>query len=852
MLRSPQLERLIRGPEWPASQLENRGFVMKTMTLTGRSGLSLLLCFAGLLSFAAPQARADEEKDPPTRVARISYVEGSVSLQPGGEGDWGAAARNRPMTIGDKIWADKDSRAELQAGPASIHLGSMTALSFLNLDEGITQMRLAEGSINFRVSELRQGDVYEVDTPNLAFTVKEAGAFRIDVNENGDSARVTVIRGEGEVTAGGKTYEVHPGERAEFTGTDNIQYNIEKAPGPDGLDQWAAERDLKEDKSVSGKYVSRDMDGYSDLDDYGTWRDEPEYGHVWYPNEVEPGWAPYSYGYWNWVGPWGWTWVDYSPWGFAPYHYGRWNYFGGRWGWCPGPYYGPAIYGPAFVGFYGGGFGFGVGWFPLGFGEPFYPWYHCRGGYIRNINVHNTYIRNVNVFNNTNVHNFNYVNAHNVHAVTVANRDTFVNGQAINRGATRVTAASLRGAQVTNSVGIRPTQHSELGAANVRSNVARPPASVQNRAVIARTAPAQGASQMRVHTVNSAALTPGRAGNAPVNGALSQRAAAQQNMATRNSPVTGNRPGNTPSAINHPGIAPSTNNRPANAPSAINHPGNGPATNNRPGNTPNNSGMTSRQRDLSQNRPPSSFTNSNRASASVTANGQSQRAGNSPRTWEAQGNTTTGGRAPSGFGSSNRPANPPVQTARMSDTNRPPWARSGGSGQPPASSGQLSRPSAPSYSNNRPSNSNSSRSYTPPQRSYSNTPSSANGGYSQQRSYNPATSRSYNAPSGSSSAPRTYSAPSRSYPAPSRSYSAPSRSYSGGGGGSYSGGGGSYHGGGGGGSSHGGGGGFSGGGGSHGGGGGFSGGGGSHGGGGGSSGGGGSHGGGGSSSHGHH
>jgi len=386
-------------------------------TFTGKSSLSLLVCFAGLLSFVAPQARADEEKDPPTRVARVSYVDGSVSLQAGGEGDWGAAARNRPMTIGDKIWVDKDSRAELQAGTAAIHLGSMTALSFLNLDQGITQMRLAEGSINFRVSELRQGDLYEVDAPNLAFTVKEAGAFRIDVNENGDSTRVTVIRGEGEVTAGGKTYPVHAEERAEFTGTEDIQSNFERAPGPDGLDRWAAERDLKEDNSISGKYVSRDTPGYSDLDDYGDWRDEPEYGHVWYPREVAVDWAPYSYGYWNWVGPWGWTWVDYSPWGFAPYHYGRWNYFGGRWGWCPGPVFGPPIYGPAFVGFFGGGFGFGVGWFPLGFGEPFYPWFHCRREFITRINVRNTFIRDTNVFNR-NARNFNFVNAHNVNAVT--------------------------------------------------------------------------------------------------------------------------------------------------------------------------------------------------------------------------------------------------------------------------------------------------------------------------------------------------------------------------------------------------------------------------------------------------
>src|SRR6266404_2950406 len=433
-------------------QTEDWRFVMSGTKWTGRKGFdwtaiardaALLLCMAGLTCLAAPNARADEDRDPPTRVARISYLDGTVSMQPGGEGEWGSAAKNRPVTIGDKIWVDKDSRAELQAGQAGIHVGSMTALSFLNLDANIIQMRLAEGSINFRVRELREGDLYEVDAPNLAFTVKQAGAFRVDVGETGQSARVTVIRGEGEVAAGGKTYEVHSGERAEFNGTDdNIESNIDRAPGPDGLDRWAQDRDLKEDNSLSARYVSRDMVGYDDLDDYGSWRDEPEYGHVWYPREVAVGWAPYSYGYWNWVGPWGWTWVDYSPWGFAPYHYGRWNYFG-------------------------------VGWFPLGFGEPFYPWYRCRGGYIRNINTRNTFIRNTNVFNNTNVRNFNYVNARNVNAVTVANRNTFMNGQAVNRGATRVTAASLRGAQVTNSVGIRPTQHSELGAVNMRSNVAR-------------------------------------------------------------------------------------------------------------------------------------------------------------------------------------------------------------------------------------------------------------------------------------------------------------------------------------------------------------------------------------------
>src|SRR6202000_836629 len=182
--------------------------------------------------------------DPPSRVARISFLDGTVSFQPGGQGEWGSAAQNRPVTVGDKLWTDQGSRAELQIGAASIHMGSMTALSFLNLDGNVMQIRVPEGAVNFRVRELREGDVYEVDTPNLAFTVTQAGAFPLNVSENGDAPTIVAIRGEGQVTAAGTTYKIHNGEQAEFEGADNPQFNESAAPPPDGLDRWAAERDL--------------------------------------------------------------------------------------------------------------------------------------------------------------------------------------------------------------------------------------------------------------------------------------------------------------------------------------------------------------------------------------------------------------------------------------------------------------------------------------------------------------------------------------------------------------------------------------------------------------------------------
>jgi hypothetical protein len=548
---------------------------------------------------------------------------------------------------------------------------------------------------------------------------------------------------------------------------------------------------LKDQDSVSARYVPPDMPGTADLDDNGTWSEEPDYGHVWYPSDVPDDWAPYSVGYWSYVGPWGWTWVDYEPWGFAPFHYGRWSYIGGRWGWCPGPIIGPAIYGPAFVGFVGGGFGFGldVGWFPLGFGEPFNPWFRCGRGFVERINVRNTFIRNRGIFNSGNFHNFNYAYAHNGRAVTAASRGDFTGGRAINRGAGRLTDTSLRSARVTNDLRLSPGRQSSFGAASARGNVARPPMSVQNRSVMARTAPARGASDMRVRTINTSRLTPGRAGNF--------------------SPNTGS---------NH---------------------------------APNNGSSFARQNDLSRNRPPSASGNNMRMQNNSPNRVSNQRVTNGTHTWEAQGSSTDRGRAPQGFGSSNR-SNGISNNARISErTNRqdrPPGAGSGASANygGSRSNGPANRPAysggdrsynapqrnAPSYnrSYSLPSRADSApgRSYSAPSRSYSapnrSYPAPSRSYSAPQRSYPPpsrsysapqrsysAPSRSYSAPQRSYSAPsRSYSAPQRSYSAPSRSYSAPSRSYSapsrssGGGGG---GGGGSRGGGGGGGASHGGGGG---------------------------------------------
>jgi hypothetical protein len=137
------------------------------------------------------------------------------------------------------------------------------------------------------------------------------------------------------------------------------------------------------------------MTGYEELDSAGVWKIDPQYGPVWFPTEAAD-WAPYRFGHWSWIGPWGWTWIDDRPWGFAPSHYGRWALIHEHWAWAPGGSAGPPVYAPAIVAFLGTpGVGLSseegatVAWFPLAPGEAYWPSYTRDLDYVRALNVGN-------------------------------------------------------------------------------------------------------------------------------------------------------------------------------------------------------------------------------------------------------------------------------------------------------------------------------------------------------------------------------------------------------------------------------------------------------------------------------
>ena len=445
----------------------------------------------------------DPAEDPPGRVARLNFSQGSISFRPAGEDDWVSGVPNRPMVSGDDLWADEDSRAEVHVGSAAIRLGAKTGITFLTLDDHTTQIRLAEGSLIVRVRHVDDDDSYEIDTPNIAFSLLQPGEYRVDVSEDGSQSITTVWHGRGRVTGGGFNYTVVANQSATFTGSDHLDYQVAQLPDRDDLDTWAFERDDREDRADSANYVSREMTGYEDLDEYGDWSYVAGYGPCWRPRAIVVGWAPYRFGHWTFVGPWGWTWVEDEPWGFAPFHYGRWAFVGSGWFWVPGPVVVRPVWAPALVAFVGGGPGFrfsagvGVGWFPLAPGEVYLPGYRVSRAYVNNVNITNTTVsvtRVTNVYNtvivnrSTEFNHITYVNQHVNNGVTVVSHDAFVNARPVARNVMRVDARELASAPVSHVVAAEPIRSSVIGAGRPVS--VRPPAAVISRPVVAvRTPP---------------------------------------------------------------------------------------------------------------------------------------------------------------------------------------------------------------------------------------------------------------------------------------------------------------------------------------------------------------------------
>jgi len=441
---------------------------------------SVPVSIAGALALfallAGVPAHADSD-DPPARVARVNLIDGNAELKLAGTENWIDQLLNRPLTGGDRLWIESGARAEMHIGSTALRLGSGTALQILAVDDRRVRLRMTTGSISVRIRDLDSDELFEIETPQGAVSLLQSGGYRLDVDDRDERTELAVWSGRAEVSNRSGTQLVRSDESAELAAGDDAPIRIAQAGATDSLDLWSEDRDRREEDSRAARYVSREVVGYEELDGYGDWEVDPEYGSIWVPQLVVVDWAPYRYGYWNWIGPWGWTWIDDEPWGFAPCHYGRWVHARHGWAWAPGlrEVHHP-VFAPALVAWRGGMRPDAdarnaprVGWVPLGYNEVYEPPFRASRDYLRAANLSNTHLGRDGVERSidhrqggegTRVQR-RYANEGVPGAYTEVSRDTFTAAQPVARNLLRTEpGASHQAPFSTSALQIQPEPHS--------------------------------------------------------------------------------------------------------------------------------------------------------------------------------------------------------------------------------------------------------------------------------------------------------------------------------------------------------------------------------------------------------
>ncbi len=441
--------------------------------------------------------------DPPGRVGRVAETEGQVWMVDDQRGEWVAAVRNAPITGQDRVSLPVGARAVIQIGSATLRLDGDTEIEVLQLDDQTVRVQLHNGSAALQLPLQDSAREFELVTAEGRFIPRQRGHYRVD-RRNATSI-VTVWDGSLRFESADSQLDVREGQRMDFWVERDRTHYASAVMDRDGFTDWVVASERRYGPTAQ-RHVSPEMTGAHDLDRYGNWDNHPQYGAVWYPQSVADDWAPYRYGRWNWVAPWGWTWVDDAPCGFAPFHYGRWVHWHGRWGWTPGTYVARPVYAPALVAWFGGpqvsvsvNLGGGaphVGWVALSPFEVFAPWYVVSRVHLSHINEHPW--RNVRGYRdhrdhrdrNPNGHH-DYANRHVRGAVVVVPQAVIVDRRPIRQDVITPAQASIwRGDRPpANGVAIKIPQQQptyQPGGKTVgRSEVFVPPAPVK----IANAAP---------------------------------------------------------------------------------------------------------------------------------------------------------------------------------------------------------------------------------------------------------------------------------------------------------------------------------------------------------------------------
>ena len=448
-------------------------FLMATVFGTG------VIAVAGIAS-------AQTQPDPPARVGRLAFASGTVSFHDAQDANWTAAAVNETLTTGDSLWTEPNARSEVSVAGTRVRLDQSTELDMLQIDDRETRLQLDQGRLDIKTFTMDTAQPYEIVTPRGTVKLAAQGDYYIESGSTQDPTRLGVRSGAAQITGlNGQVLAVRAGEVGEITGdaASPQLHTIQSAPPP--MPQAWAQRD-QQIAYTTPQYISADVVGYEDMQAYGSWSNDPDYGQVWAPHSVSANWQPYSTGSWAYSEPYGWSWVDEQPWGFAPYHYGRWANRNNRWFWVPPERSQRAVYAPALVAFIGGaalGLAIGnanaapIGWFPLGPREAYVPPYTHDRAYYERINTNARVERAVmdDRWQHAERREAITANSQNEHMVnrrftTVVPASAFISSQHVERAAIKVSADKLAAVPIAPVSAPPAPQHGNAPKADTRFN----------------------------------------------------------------------------------------------------------------------------------------------------------------------------------------------------------------------------------------------------------------------------------------------------------------------------------------------------------------------------------------------
>ena len=466
-------------------------------TLFRRGTVTFVARFVGatLAATLAWSSLAQAQSEPPGRVGRLAFTDGTVSFHDNEQSQWTPAAVNTPLSTGDSLWTEPNARSEISLAGTRIRMAGATQLDMLAVDDSQTRLQVDEGRIDVKTQAMDTSQPYQIITPRGTISLLQQGDYYVEAGSTEDPTQIGVRAGAAQIQGlDGQLLAVRPGEVGELTGdaaTPQLR-TIRSAPPPQPP-AWA-DRDRQVSYDQPPQYLTAGVTGYEDLNQYGTWVDDSSYGEVWIPRSVPAGWAPYRTGHWVYEQPWGWTWIDDQPWGFAPYHYGRWANREGRWMWLPPERNVRPVYAPALVAFVGGvelsamlsrQSSAPVGWFPLGPREAYVPPYTTNRDYYQRVNrparvedqVLNERWQRAERHDPAAGQNQQHAAWMNQRFATVVPATAFVHSQPVARAALQVAPDRIAAAPVAPvAAPPAPTAPVAAGKAGAAPNAARPPA----------------------------------------------------------------------------------------------------------------------------------------------------------------------------------------------------------------------------------------------------------------------------------------------------------------------------------------------------------------------------------------